>query len=447
MLFTQHPPVATLRLRGWQEARVMNSQAMTIANDPIMDDGMTNKNNYRHFSRPVLACCIALLLANAGCQPQSRTVGLFGLGNRSTFDTNSPFNQSSFNNPFGSFASNTARQAEAFTPSSPFGQFAQSGSSSFGTFGSSPTANPNINPNGLGQGAGQLGQLGQPGIAQEFDRIRGQIGAYDADNQLLNTEVATLKQKLELANQYNQTLKQQLADTSDRVKQSGNQQRIDQQQFASLQQQVQTLQQRIAEQDRMLAQRTQQTQDWQRNGSGNRNFQNTGFERESNTFQNTGFSSNPGSATIRANNGLIQKLNSINIPGGNARMDGDVIRVEFPTDRLFTSGSYRIQAAQLPLLQNIASTIRESFPRQIVGIEAHWDGTPLNPPGTTDHQLTATQSLAVFDELVRLGLPARQLFTMAMASNRPRHRQQQVAGVSPNRRIELVIYPESYDGR
>ena len=98
------------------------------------------------------------------------------------------------------------------------------------------------------------------------------------------------------------------------------------------------------------------------------------------------------------------------------------------------------------MLQNIASTIRESFPRQIIGIEAHWDGTPLSPPGTTDHQLTATQSLAIFEELVRLGIPARQIFTMGMASNRPRHRQGVVGGVSPNRRIELVIYPETWDG-
>ena len=426
---------------------------MTIANDPIMDDGMTNNKTYQNISRPVLACCIVLLLMQLGCQPQSRTGGgLFGFGNRSTFNTNSTFDRSSLPNPFGGLAnaatSAIGNQTSPFTPSSPFGQFAQSGGSTFGTFSAPEVANQNFNPAGLGQGTGQLGQqLTQPGIAREYDRIRGQLGAYDADNQLLNTEVATLKQKLELANQYNQTLKQQLADTSDRVLQTGNQQKIDQQQFASLQQQVQTLQQRIAEQDRMLAQQTRQQQDWQRNGPGNGSFQNSGFERGSNTFQNTGFSLPTGSATIRANNGLMQKLNAINIPGGDARMDGDIIRVEFPTDRLFTSGSYRIQAAQLPLLQNVASTIRQSFPRQIVGIEAHWDGTPLSPPGTTDHQLTATQSLAVFDELVRLGLPARQLFTMAMASNRPRHRQQQVGGVSPNRRIELVIYPESYDGR
>ena len=97
-------------------------------------------------------------------------------------------------------------------------------------------------------------------------------------------------------------------------------------------------------------------------------------------------------------------------------------------------------------MKEIAATIRQSFPRQIVGIESHWDNTPLDPPGTTDHQLTATQALAVFDQLVRLGLPSNQLFTMAMASNRPRYPNGVRGGVSPNRRIELVIYPETYDG-
>jgi flagellar motor protein MotB len=400
---------------------------------PIMDDGMTNRTVSTRISIPLTAFCVLLLLASTGCQPQTRTGGgLFGFPNRTNLNNNSAFNSSSFNNPFGGFAGNNSspsNQSGTFSPSSPFGQFAES--------------------DATGQFRQQLGQLPQPGISQEFSRINQQLGAYDADNQLLNTEVATLKQKLELANQYNQTLKQQLTDTSDRITQSGNQQKISQQQFASMQQQIDQYRRRIADQDRLLAQRTtnnSQPNNWQGNGSTNNgNFLNSTFQRGAGTFSNTGFSTPSGSATIRANNGLMQKLNSINIPGGDARMDGDIIRVEFPTDRLFTSGSYRVQSAQLPVLQNIASTIRESFPRQIVGIEAHWDGTPLNPPGTTDHQLTATQSLAVFDELVRLGLPSKQLFTMAMASNRPRHRQQSVGGVSPNRRIELVIYPESYD--
>ena len=390
-----------------------------------MDDGMTTITTFRNLPKPLIALCVLLLAAQTGCQPQSRS-GLFGSGNSSTFGVNSPFNGTSFNNPFGNIGNNTA--SGTFNSGSTFGQLANSAAGA------------------ASQGSGTLGQLPQPGLSQEFSRINQQLGAFDADNQLLNTEVASLTQKLELANQYNQTLKQQLADTSDRITQSGNQDRINQQQFTSMQQRIEQLQSRIADQDRLLAQRTSNTnngsntRDWQ----GNDNFQSSTFQRGSGSFSNAGFSSN-GSATIRANNGLMQKLDSINIPGGNARMDGDIIRIEFPTDRLFTSGSYRIAPAQLPVLQNIASTIRESFPRQIVGIEAHWDGTPLNPPGITDHQLTATQSLAVLDELVRLGLPERQLFNMALGSNRPRHQQRNVGGVSPNRRIELVIYPESYD--
>jgi len=421
------------------------------------DDGMTKKTNSSSICIP-LVCCAFLLLTQVGCQPQSRTSGgLFGIGSRSTYNNNSSFNRSSFNNPFGNFANRTESnfQADAFTPSSPFGQFSQSGgtfnrgSSGSGTIGTGAFGNGIAGtgtPNNGSYDPSGLGQVGQPGIAREYGRIQQQLGAYDADNQLLNTEVATLKQKLELANQYNQTLKQQLVDTSDRITQTGNQQRIDQQQFASMQQQVQSLRERIAQQDRQIAdterQLAQRREDWQ----GNSAIQNGSFQRNPGTFQNTSFDTNRGSATLRANNGLMQKLNSINIPGGDARMDGDIIRVEFPTDRLFTSGSYRIQSSQLPLLQNVASTIRQSFPRQIVGVEAHWDGSPLSPGGTTDHQLTATQSLAVIDELVRLGLPRQQLFMMALGSNRPRHRQQLVGGVSPNRRIELVIYPESYDG-
>ena len=61
------------------------------------------------------------------------------------------------------------------------------------------------------------------------------------------------------------------------------------------------------------------------------------------------------------------------------------------------------------------------------------------------HQLTATQALAVFDLLVKGGLSHDQVFTMALGSNRPRYQNAQVqGGISPNRRIEIVIYPESF---
>jgi len=291
----------------------------------------------------------------------------------------------------------------------------------------------------LGNGGGVAGantggaaQQQFASISNEVSRLNQRLGAYDSDNQLLNTEVAGLKQKLQLANQYNQTLKDQLGDTSSRVQMAELEKQTALQQMASLQMQVEQI-------------RTAQQQAETRSARYASSAQSSSQNRLA-SFNNGSGSNFSGGATIRANNSLMSQLSNISIPGGQARMDGDVIRIEFLTDRMFVPGTYQVQPAQLPVLQNIARTIRQNFAKQIVGIEAHWDGTPLTPSTTTDHQLTATQSLAVFDNLVRLGLPKSQLFTMAMASNRPRHPQGPVGGVNPNRRIELVIYPETYDG-
>ena len=259
-------------------------------------------------------------------------------------------------------------------------------------------------------------------------RIANQrLAAYDADNQQLNTELAASTQKIQLANQYSQTLKDQLGDTAEQIRLAQNERQSALQQLASTRLQLQQAnqnQQRLAQQS---------------------NNQGPG--------QLAGFSgSNPntrlaGGATLRANNSLLNSLSRIQIPGGEARMDGDVIRIEFPSDQLFVPGTYRIQPARQPMLRNLVGTIEQVFPNQIVGIEAHWDGTPLSPAGTSDHQLTATQSLAMFDQLVSSGLPRKQMFTMAMASNRPRHPAGSVGGVNPNRRIEVVIYPEAWNAR
>lgn len=294
------------------------------------------------------------------------------------------------------FVQSGCRQPAANSPS---GQ-----SSLFGFNSSSQYAN-----NGMAQNPGSQQMAA---MASDVQRLNQRLGAFDSDNQLLNTEIASLKQKLQLSNQYSQTLKQQLADTSNRYQQSELARRTATQQLASV----------------------QQNQPPQTQG------QLAGY----------GGGSAPSKfalgATLRANNSLTQRLSAIRIPGGQARMDGDVIRIEFPSDRMFVPGSYQIQPTQVPVMQNLAATIGQNFPKQIVGIEAHWDNTPLNPPTTTHQQLTATQALAVFENLARLGLPPSQMFTMAMASNRPRHPQGIVGGVSPNRRIELVIYPETYDG-
>ena len=397
-----------------------------------------------------LVCVLAvmiLVLPNIGCrQPasnsQSALSSIFDLNRSRLFNGNS-----SFGSPF---ANNSSQQATSIASrifgggNSNSGGFGGTGFGNVGGFGNvaGGAFGSNVNnAGGFGGAAGQIqNQQNFASIANEVQNLNQRLGAYDSDNQLLNTEVAALKQKLQLANQYNQTLKQQLADNSGRIQQSELEKQSAFQQLASAQMQMEQFRSAQNENANQFNNRTEAA-----NSNGATRFGTNG-QGQLAGFGGGGVPSTFGGATIRANNSLMNRLSSIRIPGGQARMDGDVIRVEFPSDRMFVPGSYQIQPAQLPLLQNIARTIRQSFPKQIIGIEAHWDNTPLNPPSATDHQLTATQSLAVFENLVKLGLPKNQLFTMAMASNRPRHPQGVVNGVSPNRRIELVIYPETYDG-
>ena len=361
-----------------------------------------------------ISCTLLTGCRQPGANPQGDRASLFNFGRPAgsgVFGNNARYADSRNANP------NQNSGFGGFNPNSNFGN------SGYGTApprrGGSPDGIPDLQ---IDDGQRQFANNG----AREMQNLNQRLGAFDSDNQLLNTEVAALQQKLQLASQYNQTLKEQLAGTSSQVQQTFAERQNAAQQIASLQGQLNQ-----ANQNLQVAQ-----QQSQRSASQLASFNGGGAPSQ---FGN-------GGATIRANNSLLRQLSAIQIPGGEARMDGDVIRIEFPSDRMFVPGSYQIQPNQTPLLQNLVGTIRKSFPRQIIGIEAHWDNTPLNPPTTTHHQLTATQALAVFDNLVSLGLPSNQLFTMAMASNRPRHQQGIVGGVSPNRRVEIVIYPEFYDG-
>ena len=272
-------------------------------------------------------------------------------------------------------------------------------------------------------------------LSSQINDLNQRVGAFDRDNQQLHTEIAGLQQKLQLANQYNQQLKQQLADNASNFQRLQFEKSTAEQQLAAKELQVRQMSDQSQLQASQVARQQQQFQTQQR-------------EQFAQFNNNSGAPTRlVGSATVRANNSLMSRINEIQIPGGQARMDGDVIRIEIPSDQLFSPGTYQVQPAQAPLLQNLVRTIRQSFPRQIIGVEAHWDGTPLSPPGTTDHQLTATQSLSIFNDLIRLGVPKDQLFTMAMGSNRPRHPKGIRGGISPNRRVEIVIYPEMYDAK
>ncbi|MBM3998322.1 MAG: hypothetical protein FJ297_02065 [Planctomycetes bacterium] len=151
-----------------------------------------------------------------------------------------------------------------------------------------------------------------------------------------------------------------------------------------------------------------------------------------------------GGATITANNSLTRNLTAVTIPGLDVRRDGDVVRVEIPADQLFETGTVRWQANAPSILDSVAAAIAQSFPKQKVAVEGHTDNASLRE-ASTFHQLAASQSLAVIQHFVqRAALPERQWFSVAHGPNEPLVSNGTPAGRARNRRIEIVIYPESF---
>jgi flagellar motor protein MotB len=153
-----------------------------------------------------------------------------------------------------------------------------------------------------------------------------------------------------------------------------------------------------------------------------------------------------GGATITPNNSLTRPLEMITIQGIEVRRDNDVIRIELPADRLFVSGTAQLQGSAQYLLDQVADAVTRSYSRQMLGIEAHTDANPSGAAVT--QQLAVSQALAVFTTLTgRSRIPANQLFTVAHGANHPLASNATPAGRAKNRRIEIVVYPESVGQR
>lgn len=153
-----------------------------------------------------------------------------------------------------------------------------------------------------------------------------------------------------------------------------------------------------------------------------------------------------GGASITANNSVRQSLSAVSLPGLEVKQDGEVIRIEIPSDRLFVPGTAQPTGNSSMILDEIANAIARNYPRQRIVIEAHGDGVG-GANAITSHSLTAAQSQAVFQQLVTRGrIPARQLSMLALGDNHPLAAVASQEGRAKNRRVEVVIYPESFDG-
>jgi len=152
-----------------------------------------------------------------------------------------------------------------------------------------------------------------------------------------------------------------------------------------------------------------------------------------------------GGTTITPNNSLLQALPAINLPDVYARRDGDVIRVELPSYRLFEAGNARLLPGAQQTVTAVATEVLRTYPDQIIGIEGHTDSDPMrNSAWRNQHHLSLGQALAVYDVLLtQVRVPAQQLFVAGHGANHPLYSNATTPGKQRNARVELVVYPET----
>jgi flagellar motor protein MotB len=144
------------------------------------------------------------------------------------------------------------------------------------------------------------------------------------------------------------------------------------------------------------------------------------------------------------NSSLLQPIQLRGLTGVDIRQDGDVIRVALPADQIFYTDTAQLQPTGERLVSNVATQLMEAYPGHMIGIEGHTDGAPnASAQFPTAQHLSVAQATAAYDALRRTGVPAAQLFTVGQGANHPLVSNATDAGRQKNRRLELVVYPET----
>lgn len=243
--------------------------------------------------------------------------------------------------------------------------------------------------------------LANPQFPVQLAERERQIKLSDENNRQLTTQLAQSQQQTQLHKERADLLQRQLQDTSNQLQQS---------RVASVQ---------STQQFRGLADRVQMDQSLQERRGGAKLTANT--------------SSKIGSEPLRELGYVVEN-------------EGGVLRLRVPADQLFQPGTSQLSPSASGILDRISETLKRSYGRQRIAIEGHTDNSPLyGGTFSTNHQLAAAQSNAVLEHLTRRNqMPIVQLFTLNHGDNYPIADNQSPASRAANRRIEFVVYSESF---
>lgn len=233
----------------------------------------------------------------------------------------------------------------------------------------------------------------QQQTAPQLVQLQQQVKNLDADNRLLTAQIAQLQQQSQAVRNEKELLARQLQDSVNQYKQLAS-----------------TSQQYAAQARGMQASMEMR-----------------------------------GGARLTANNSLRGAAAGLQIEGAQVLQDGELIRIRLPADILFTPGSAMISPGGTRQLDQIATAVGQQFARQRVAIEGHTDAAQVYGGFGTPYKMAGEQAQAVMDQLVqRNRLPTQQLFVVAHGPNHPLADNQTAIGQAANRRVEVVIYPDSF---
>ena len=111
---------------------------------------------------------------------------------------------------------------------------------------------------------------------------------------------------------------------------------------------------------------------------------------------------------------------------------------------LFDSGKAALRRSAYPVLDRVAQVLKE-IPDQPVGVEGHTDNVPIKVSGWADNDaLSLARAQAVVDYLVsKRGLDSSRVTAIGYGETRPITSNDTAAGRQKNRRVEIIILPQS----
>ena len=126
-------------------------------------------------------------------------------------------------------------------------------------------------------------------------------------------------------------------------------------------------------------------------------------------------------ATIKPNNGLLEGLTAVHIPGCEVRQDGGVIRIEMPRDRMFRSGTATLKPDGIAWVDSVAGDVLRRYAPQVIGIEGHTDATPIRTPQFPSNlHLSTAHAMTIYEHLLqRHSVSSQQLFVVGHGGNHP----------------------------